>query len=137
MRKMWGIDPGWGVTAVRVAMAIILIVAGYQKWFQFGVFTGVPGAFAKYGMPLPGVLAFISAVMELGGGICLLLGLLTRWIGLYFVVQFIVATFFVQFRLAGFLGGRLELMLLAAGLMLFLAGPGRAALDEAWLEKEA
>ena len=30
---------------------------------------------------------------------------------------------------------RLELMLLAAGILLLLAGPGRVAVDEAWLER--
>jgi hypothetical protein len=36
----------------------------------------------------------------------------------------------VQFRLRGWDSGRLELMLLAAAIMLFLAGPGKAAIDK-------
>jgi len=41
----------------------------------------------------------------------------------------------VKLRLATFAEGRLDLLLLAGGILFFLAGPGRAALDENWLEK--
>src|SRR5262245_26150538 len=135
MRGIAGLDPGWGITLVRITMAIILIVYGYQKWFQFGVSTGVTEMFAKYGLPAPGLLAFIAATLELGGGILLLIGLFARWLGLLLAVEFAVAAFYVQFRLKGFHGGEFELLLMTCGLLFFLAGPGRASLDEAWLEK--
>jgi hypothetical protein len=41
----------------------------------------------------------------------------------------------VKFAGTGFASGRLELMILVAGILLFLAGPGRAAIDELWLER--
>jgi putative oxidoreductase len=135
MRGIAGLDPGWGITVVRIAMAIILIVHGYQKWFQFGVTTGVTGLFAKFGLPAPGLLAFVAATLELGGGVLLLIGLFARWVGLLLAVEFAVATFYVQFRLKGFMGGEFEMLLMACGLLFFLAGPGRASVDEAWLEK--
>jgi putative oxidoreductase len=135
MRGIAGLDPGWGITAVRIAVAIILIVHGYQKWFQFGVTTGVAGLFAKFGLPMPGLLAFVAATLELGGGILLLIGLFTRWVGLLVAIQFVVATFYVQFRLRGYMAGELEMMLLAGGLLLFLAGSGRAAVDESRMAK--
>jgi hypothetical protein len=37
---------------------------------------------------------------------------------------------------AGWAQSRLDLMLLAGGLALFLGGSGRAAVDEVWLERE-
>jgi putative oxidoreductase len=134
MRGVAGVDPGWGVTAVRVAVAIILIVAGWAKWFNVGL-SGVTAGMTKYGFPMPTVFAFLAATSELLGGIALLLGLFTRWLGLYFAVQFAIAFVFVKLRLATFGEGRLDLLLLAGGLLLFLAGPGRAALDEVWFEK--
>lgn len=134
MRGIWGLDPGWGITAVRVAMAVILIAAGYQKWFQFGVFTGVTKAFTNYGLPVPAVFALLAALIELVGGIAVLLGLFARWIGALIAIEFVIATSFVRFPAAGFGGSQLELMLLAGGLLLLLAGPGKAAL--AWGEKE-
>ena len=135
MRGIGGIDPGWGITAVRVAMAIILIAAGWVKWFHWGVTTGVTANFTKYGFPAPAAFAFIAATMELVGGAALFLGLFSRWLGLYFAVQFAIAFVFVKLRLATFAEGRLDLLLLAGGILFFLAGPGRAALDENWLEK--
>ena len=54
-----------------------------------------------------------------------------RWLGLLFAIEHTVTTFWVQYRLRGWDSGRLELMLLAAAIMLFLAGPGKAAIDKA------
>jgi hypothetical protein len=58
-----------------------------------------------------------------------LLGFKTRWLGLLFAIEHTVM-FWVQLRLRGWDSGRLELMLFAAGIMLFLAGPGKAAIDK-------
>jgi putative oxidoreductase len=80
-------------------------------------------------------IANVAAFMELVGGLTLLLGLFTRWLGLYFAVQFAIAFVFVKLRLATFAGGRLDLLLLTGGLLFFLAGPGRAALDARGLER--
>ncbi len=136
MRRMMGIDPGWGLFIVRLGMAAILIPAGYLKWFQFGVWTGVTATMVKYGMPAPAVFAFLSSCIELGGGILLVLGLLTRWVGLLVACEFAVAAFFVRWRLQGYMDARLEMLMLACGLLLFLAGPGCAALDRALGEKD-
>lgn len=135
MRGIWGIDPGWGLTALRVAMAVVLIHAGYVKWFEWGVPTGVTASMTKYGLPLPEVSAYVVATLELVGGLALLIGLFARWLGLLLLVEFAIAYFYVKLRLQGFMSGWLELMLLGGGLALFLAGPGRAAVDEVWLEK--
>jgi putative oxidoreductase len=135
MRGIAGIDPGWGITAVRVATALIFIVAGYTKWFVWGL-PRVTESMAKYSLPLPGVFAFLAATAELVGGVALLIGLFGRWLGLFYTIEFAIAFFWVKLRMSGFADGRLDLMLLAAGMLLFLAGPGRAAVDNLWLEKD-
>lgn len=132
MRGIWGIGPGWGVTAVRVAMAIILIVSGWNK-YQAGI-PGVTEAFTKMGIVAPGISGPFIMLLELVGGSLLLLGIAGRWLGLLYAIEFTVAAFYVKLP-AGFAGARLDLMLLAGGLLFFLAGPGRAAVDEVWLEK--
>jgi putative oxidoreductase len=135
MRAIWGIDPGWGITVVRVAMALVFIHAGWLKWFQFGVTTGVTAAMTKYGLPVPGAFALVAATMELVGGLALLIGLFGRWLGLYFTVEFLIAFFWVRLRLMSFPEGRLDMMLLAGAILLFLNGSGKAAVDEYWPEK--
>jgi len=134
MRGIWGIDPGWGITAVRLATGIILLVAGWAK-FMVGT-EALAASFAKMGIPAPGVSGPFIMLLEIVGGALLILGIATRWVGLLFAIEFIVAAFYVKMPV-GFAGARLDIMLLAANILFFLAGPGRAAVDEVWLEKEA
>ena len=126
------LDAGWGVMAVRVAMGLIFLGAGWSK--VASGFGTVSTNFAKMGMPIPGVTGPFIALLELVGGALLLVGLFGRWVGLLFAVEFIVATLVVKLPTAGWSGARLDLMLLAGGLLLFFAGSGRLSVDEAWLE---
>ena len=128
MRGVLGIDPGWGITPVRIVMGLIFVVAGYTKLTVTGL-PSVTAGFARYAIPLPGLSALLIAVLELVGGLLLLGGFGTRLLGALFTCEFIVATFWVKFRLSGWNDGRLDLMILAGALLLVLAGPGRAALD--------
>jgi uncharacterized membrane protein YphA (DoxX/SURF4 family) len=68
MRGIWGINPAWGITAVRLAVAIILIVAGYQK-FAGGI-PGVQAFMGKVGIPLPGLIADTSRFSSSSVGFC-------------------------------------------------------------------
>ena len=128
MRALETVHPGWGITAVRVMMAIILIVAGYQK--LMGGIGGVAGFFGSAGIPAPEIMAPFIVALELLGGILLLIGLGTRWLGLLYLAEFLVACFVVVLPRFGWNAARLELMLLASGLMFFLAGGGKASVDE-------
>ena len=130
MRGIAGIDPGWGVTAVRLATALILVHAGYHK-----VAAGldkVAGAFAKMGVPLPAVAGPAIALFELVGGTALLIGLFGRWLGLLVALQFAVISFVIKGLRTPFDEWYLDFVLLSAGMLLFLAGPGRAAVDNVW-----
>ena len=68
MRGAFGIDPGWGITPVRIVMGLIFVVAGYTKLAVTGL-PAVTAAFAKYAIPLPGLAALLIAVLELVGGL--------------------------------------------------------------------
>ena len=127
MRDMLGIHPAWGITAVRIAMGAVLAVAGAKKW-AFGI-GATSGAFAQWGIPAPSLAGPFIGLLETVGGILLVLGLATRWLGLLFALEFVVATFWVKFRLLGWDPGRLDLMLRTGGILLFLNGPGKAAID--------
>jgi putative oxidoreductase len=130
MRGIAGIDPGWGITAVRIATGLIFLFAGYQK--LAGGLDNVANAFARMGIPAPNLAGPFIAVLELVGGALLVVGLWTRWIGLLFALEFVVATFYVKMPNQGWNGSRLDLMLLVAGFLLFVAGSGKAAVDEVW-----
>jgi len=49
------------------------------------------GRFIKLGMPIPHFTADFVAFLEIGGGVLLLFGFLTRWISIPFIVEMIVA----------------------------------------------
>lgn len=133
MRGVANIDPGWGVTAVRIAMGLILVIAGYGK-FTAGI-AGVK-AFTRMGVPVPGVTAPFVLVLELVGGALLLVGLAGRWVGLLFALQLAYITFLLKLPGEGWGAARLDVMLLAAAILMFLAGSGRASVDAAWLERD-
>jgi putative oxidoreductase len=116
-------------------MGIITLIAGYQK--LAGGVGAVASGFEKIPIPLPWLSALFISVLELVGGALLIVGLGVRWLGLAFAIEHVVTTFWVQLRLRGWPNGRLELMLLAGSLLLFLAGPGKMAIDAAWRGNES
>ena len=134
MRWIFGIDPGWGLTLLRLMTAIVFIVSGSGKWAA-GVAATTAG-FAKVGIPAPGIAAPFIVILELGGGILLFLGLFTRVLGLLFALEMTVTTFYVKFPAQWWNPVRIDLMLLVAGILLIIAGPGRLAVDNLWPEKQ-
>jgi putative oxidoreductase len=116
-----------GLAALRIAVGAIFIRHGAQKLFTFG-FAGVTGAFAQMGVPLPGVMGPFVALLEFFGGIALVIGFLTRLLGLGFAIDMLVAILLVQLS-KGFGGYELEFLLLMSSLALFLAGAGRFSVD--------
>jgi putative oxidoreductase len=130
MRGIFGIDPGWGLTLVRLALGAITGAAGYAKFA--GGLGGVATALERYGVPLASVVATLIAVQEFVGGVLLVLGLGTRVFGTLFACEFLVTAFWVKFRLMSWNDGRIDVMLFTAAILLLLAGPGRAAIDNRW-----
>jgi putative oxidoreductase len=131
---MWrSMDPGWGVTAVRVVMGLIFVGAGWGK--VAAGFSVVAANFGKMGLPAPALTGPFIALLELVGGALLLVGLAGRWLGLLFAIEFVVAAFVVKLPSVGWAGARLDLMLLAGGVLLFFAGSGRLSLDDVWRER--
>jgi putative oxidoreductase len=107
------------------------------------------GRFTKLGFPMPETLAHFVAVMEIVGGLMLLMGLLTRVTSLYFILQMLVAVFTTKIALylgtsplplppappqAGIWAVLHEIRSDYAQIMtcffLLLAGPGVMSLDE-------
>jgi putative oxidoreductase len=133
MPAIGGLEPGWGLTVLRVAMGLVFATHGYAK---FAAGLGKASVFfAKVSIPLPELTGPLIAVLELVGGILLVLGWATRWLGLLFAIEMLVATFWVQVPAKGWNGSELERMLLAGGITLLFGGAGKLAIDQLWPKK--
>ncbi len=71
----------YAVPLGRLLMASCFIWAGYTKLFVFGP-AGTTQFLASVGAPVPELAAWIAIVVELVGGILILVGLQTRWVAL-------------------------------------------------------
>jgi putative oxidoreductase len=63
------------VVVARVLLALMFILGGFSK---FAGLEGTAGYIASKGLPLPGVLAFLTATLEVVGGIALAIGFQAR-----------------------------------------------------------
>lgn len=114
------------LAAVRVLLGIILAFHGWQK-----VMGGYAvGFFGQVGIPLPQVLGPFVSILELVGGLALIAGLFTRYLGVLIAIQFVVATY-VQWVVLGkgYPGAEFELLILAVSLLLATNGGGTLSLD--------
>lgn len=122
---------GWGLTILRVVVGMVFVVHGLQKLLVMG-FGGVAGFLDSLGVPAPGLFAVIVILVELLGGLALILGLLTRLAAILLAVDMLVAILTVHLPNGFFAnegGYEFPLVLLAACTALAVAGAGEAALD--------
>jgi len=123
-------NPGLGIAVVRVAFAIVVLGQAVLAWF----ITGMPASvtlFATVGAPIPEISTYIVRTCELIGGTMVLLGFRSRWVGLWFIFEFIFTFIQVKLLRGGWDPARLDFMMLAAAIMLVLAGSGALSLDNA------
>lgn len=120
-----------GIAILRVVVGVVFAAHGAQKLFVIG-FGGVAHMFQGVGIPMAHVAAIVVTLVEFGGGIALILGILTRYAAALLVVNMAVAVGKVHLHNGLFAnkgGFEFPLTLLAACLALFLAGPGSPALS--------
>ena len=77
------------VVLARLLLALMFVMAGFSK---FGDLGGTAGYIASKGLPLPQVLAFMTAALELIGGIALVIGFQARWAALALALFTLLAT---------------------------------------------
>ena len=75
--------------AGRLLLALMFILAGISK---FGGLEGTAGYIASKGLPLPGVLAFAVAALEVVAGVMLVVGFKARWAALALAVFTVIAS---------------------------------------------
>ncbi len=69
----------YGPLVGRIFLALIFILAGYGK---INGWDGTLGYMASKGLPMPEALLALTILIELGGGLLLLLGFQARWAAL-------------------------------------------------------
>ncbi|MGH3918397.1 MAG: DoxX family protein [Gammaproteobacteria bacterium] len=128
--------PDVALLLLRAMIGVVFIAHGSQK--LFGAFGGggldtAAKAMDGFGLK-PGMLfAVLAGISEFGGGLLLLIGLLTPLAGLIItglmVVAIAVSTGQKGFIVIGGLGYEYNLVLIVIALALVIAGPGRLSLD--------
>jgi putative oxidoreductase len=114
----------WGLTLLRVVVGVIFVMHGWQK-LSMG-FHGVADFLGSHGIPVPTLAAVVLTLVELIGGIVLILGVLTRYFAALLAIDMLVAIITVHAKNGFFApkGVEFPLLLLVANLNLMLAGPG-------------
>ena len=119
----------------RIALAAIFVLSGLQKLIDF---TGTASMIAGAGVPLPTVAAALAIVIELGGGLAIFAGWMTRVAALAIVVfLIIVSPIFHNFwtmegeaRMMNQIMFLKNVSMLGGFLLLMAFGPGRYSVDK-------
>lgn len=89
----------------RSILLLRLMAGGVFFWeglLKFAYANQGVGRFTKLGMPFPEFTATFIACLEIGGGLLLLSGLMTRWISIPFIIEMVVAI--LSTKISVFLG---------------------------------
>ncbi len=118
-------------TAVRVIAGYILLMHGWQKIGTFGL-AGVSGFMAKAGLEPAAAFAVAAMFLETVGGICIIIGLFTRFFAAALAIELLIGLLAVHLK-AGFSvsNGGYEFILLLGIVMFAIAirGGGPYSID--------
>ena len=129
LEKIFGSNNAWGPFILRLALGAFSIIHGTQK--LFGAFDG-PGLqnfseiCARMGLKPPGIWAITIAVIQFIGGICLVLGIMTR------LAALLIGVIMVLLISGGVILIDIEyqIILIATCVSLLFTGGGRAAIRD-------
>jgi putative oxidoreductase len=125
-----------GLAVLRLVLGGAFVAHGAQKFFVYGI-PGVIGAFQGMGVPMPGIVGPLIAVVELAGGLAIILGLLTRLAALGVALDMLGAILMVRLKGGYFApaGAEYEILLCGAAFALMFTGAGLFSLDQSILDR--
>lgn len=118
---------------LRVVLGGLFLWHGIDK-FDTGI-SMIKGMFTTWGVPAPGLTAPLTAVLEIVGGLMLIVGLATRAMSMLLGLVLVGALVYVKKDL-GIIssqpmpGAELDLAMLAGLVGLMFQGPGRLSVDD-------
>jgi putative oxidoreductase len=121
--------------ASRMLLAAVFVVFGIRKAMAV---AGTTKYFATLGLPMPEVMVWVVILVEIGGGLLLILGWQTR-LAAWILAAFTVAATFAAHRFWEFEGAQyvpqltsfMKNLAITGGLLLVAAcGPGRLSVDK-------
>lgn len=120
----------------RILIGALFVTAGIRKAMTI---AATAGYFAKLGMPAAEAMAWLAVLIEIGGGLALIIGWQTRLVAWLLAIFVVVATGlahrFWEFADPGQYNGQLNNFLknvaIVGGLLMFATyGPGSASVDK-------
>ena len=120
---------------IRVFVGITFVLHGGQKlfgWYGGGGLKGTKSMMQDLGVAHPGLLGWMATLSEAGGGLFILIGLLTPLAAAVIISTMLVAIYTVHWKNGFFNGNRgyeFNLSLIALAVTLILTGAGLVSVD--------
>lgn len=137
MYRTWN---DWAPLPLRLILGGAMMAHGVSK-FQGGI-ENTAGFFGSLGIPAPGLMAWVVALLETVGGLMLIVGAFTAIVSVLLILNMLVAMFTVHWD-AGFFftnqppGIEVNLLFIAGLLALVLGGPGAYSVDRTMQDRRA
>jgi putative oxidoreductase len=117
----------------RILISILFVIAGFGKISNY---AGTAGYMASHGLPMVSVLEPLTILVEFGGGILVILGLLTRPVAVVWFLFLIPVTLMFHMHPDAMHDAQAQMVnllknlsIMGATLYLFANGPGRFSID--------
>ena len=118
------------LAVLRIVTALLFIEHGTQKLFGFPAMPGAEGGAGAGGLP---PLMLVAGILEVFGGLAILVGLFTRPVAFVLCGMMAYAYWFAHVAHGGFFpvlnGGDAAALFCFVFLLLVVAGPGKWAVD--------
>ena len=116
-----------GIAIVRIVVGVMLIFHGWQV-FEKQDMQGFADLFVGMSIPYPQAIPYVGKVIEILGGLLLLLGLFTRLATALLFVLFMFITFVIGEGKI-FTDNQLPFLFALVSLLFFFTGSGRLSID--------